>query len=260
MKTYTFHVSTADLPDSWRRVELTAQQTLRDLHVAIQEALDWDPDDDIAFFVGENPLESGVQYTLELDEDWDDEDDEDAEDDWDAEDDESASMSDSLPPLDLGDTLSPGNIEEALDLIESNPEVRAQVRQMMIDEMGIPGFMADMMLSSLRSFVQMMPEGALAGLAGAEAAAKDAAAASLESLGLTEGQSLLYMVGADDWRFDVRLEGINDSAEDGALYPILLGGDGPAPEQYFEDEDDAPFAWMWDDDDDDDDDDFEEED
>ncbi len=56
MKTYTFHVSVSDLPDTWRRVELTAEQTLRDLHVAIQEALDWDPDDDIAFFVGENPL------------------------------------------------------------------------------------------------------------------------------------------------------------------------------------------------------------
>ncbi len=40
MKTYTFHISIQDMPDTWRTVELTSQQTLRDLHVAIQEALD----------------------------------------------------------------------------------------------------------------------------------------------------------------------------------------------------------------------------
>ena len=80
MKTYTFHVSVPDLPDTWRRVEVAAEQTLRDLHVAIQEALDWDPDDDIAFFVGENPLEDGEQYSINVDEDWDEEDDEGLED------------------------------------------------------------------------------------------------------------------------------------------------------------------------------------
>ena len=255
MKTYTFHVSIPDLPDSWRRVEVAAEQTLEDLHKAIQEALDWDPDDDMAFFVGDNPLEDGVQYALAVDDDGDDEDDDGDEDDaWDDEDDEIESMLEDMPPLDLGDTPRPETMEQALALIESNPEMRAQVRQMLVDQMGVPGFMADMMLSSLRSLMQMMPEGMLAELMGGGPEAKDAAATSLESLGLAEGQTLLYMVGDDDWRFDVRVDVINDDAEDDALYPLVLDGDGPAPEQYLdEDEDDDPLAWMWEDDEDDED-------
>lgn len=254
MKTYTFHISISDLPGTWRRVEVTAEQTLEDLHQAIQEALDWDPDDDIAFVVGENPLESGEIYDLSFDDDWDEDDDEEDGDEEDG-DEEIESMLDDLPPLDLGEAPRPETMDEALALIESNPEVRAQVRQMLVDQMGVPGFMADMMLGSLRSLMEMLPEGALAGMMGQGPQPKNAAQTTLESLGLTPGQSMLYVYGEDDWRFLVRLESANDQAEDDALYPLILGGDGPAPQQYFdEDEDDD---WLWDDDEDSD---FEDED
>lgn len=243
MKTYTFHVSVSDLPDTWRRVEVAAEQTLRDLHVAIQEALDWDPDDDIAFFAGENPLEGGEQYTIDADEDWDDEDDDEIED---VDDEEIESMVDSLPPLDLGDAPRPETMEEVLALIESNPELRAQVRQMLVDEMGVPSFMADMMLGSLRSLMEMMPEGMLAGLTGAGPEAKDAVTATLESLGLAPGERMLYMFGDDEWRFDVRLEAINDAADDDTFYPLLLDGDGPAPQQYYDDDEDEDDDWLLD--------------
>lgn len=256
MKTYTFHVSVPDLPDTWRRVEVAAEQTLEDLHVAIQEALDWDPDDDIAFFVGENPLEGGEQYTLDVDEDWDDEEDEESEE---LDDEEIESMVESLPPLDLGDTPRPETMEDVLALIESNPDVRAQVRQMLVDQMGVPGFMADMMLGSLRSFMAMLPEGMLAGLTGEGPQAKNAAETSLESLALAEGQKMLYMVGDDDWRFDVRLEAVNDQATDDAVYPLILDGEGPAPQQYFDDDDEEDDGWLWDDDEEDEDE-FEDED
>lgn len=246
MKTYTFHVSVPDLPDTWRRVEVAAEQTLRDLHVAIQEALDWDPDDDIAFFVGDNPLEDGEQYTIDVDEDWDDEDDEELDQ---VDDEEIESMVESLPPLELGDAPRPETMEDALALIESNPEVRAQVKQMLVEQMGVPSFMADMMLGSLRSLMEMMPEGLLAGLTGAGPEAKDAVTTTLESLGLAAGEQMIYMFGDDEWRFDVRLEAINDQAEEDAMYPLLLDGDGPAPEQYFDedDEDDDEPGWPWDD-------------
>jgi hypothetical protein len=247
MKTYTFRISIPDLPDTWRTVELAGHQTLRDLHVAIQEALDWDPDDDAAFVVGENPLEGGEIYALDFDDDLDADD---AEGDWDADDeddDEIEAMIEGLPPLDLGDTPRPETMDAALALIESNPEVRAQVRQMLVDQMGVPGFMADMMLGSLRSLMEMMPEGALAGMMGAEPDPKNAAQTSLDSLGLATDQSMLYVYGEDDWRFLVRLEGANEQAEDDALYPLILDGDGPAPQQYFDDEDD----WLWDDDEED---------
>lgn len=259
MKTYTFRISVPDLPGTWRRVEVAAEQTLEDLHTAIQEALDWDPDDDIAFIVGENPLEGGDIYDLSFDDDWD-VDDED-EDDWakddedeeeDEDDEEIESMFENLPPLDLGDAPRPETMEEVLALLESNPEVRAQVRQMLIDQMGVPSFMADMMLGSLRSLMEMLPEGALTEMMGGGPVPKDATKTSLESLGLATGQGMLYVYGEDDWRFDVRVEAINERAEDDALYPLVLDGDGPAPEQIFddEDEDDDPIAWLWDDDDD----------
>lgn len=267
MKTYTFRIAVPELPGTWRRVEVASEQTLENLHTAIQEALDWDPDDDIAFFVGENPLEGGVQYSLALEEDWEDDDDWDEDDDEDEEpedeDDEIESMLESLPPLELGATPRPETMEDALALVESNPEVRAQVRQMLVDQMGVPGFMADMMLGSLRSFMEMLPEGALAGLTGGGPEARDASATSLESLELAEGQTLLYMVGNDDWRFDVRVEAVNERTEDDAIYPLVLDGEGPAPEQYFDDDDDDPLAWIWEDDEDDEEDeedDYEEED
>lgn len=240
MKTYTFHISVSDLPDTWRRVELTSEQTLSDLHVAIQEALDWDPDDDIAFFVGGDPLDSGEMYTLDFEDDGDDSE----------ADEEIESMAESLPPLDLGNAPRPESMEAAIALIESNPEVRAQVRQMMVDEMGVPGFMADMLLSSMKSLFDMMPPGMLDQLAGGGPAAKNAAETSLESLGLAAGQSLAYVFGEDDWRFDVRVEAINDQAEDDAFYPLVLAGDGPAPQQYFDDDDEAD-DWLWDDDEED---------
>lgn len=236
MKTYTFHISVPDLPDTWRRVELTAQHALSDLHVAIQEALDWDPDDDIAFFLGENTLEDGEQYVIF------DEDDQGNEE---LDDEEVDAMVESLPPLDLGDKPRPESLEQMLDLLESDPDVRAQMSTMLTEQLGVPSFMANMLLSNAKSLFNMMPEGMLADLTGAGTEPKNAAATSLESLELAPGQSLLYMFGDDEWRFDVRVEAINDQADDNAFYPLILDGDGPAPQQYFDDDEDEDDDWLW---------------
>ena len=64
MKTYTFHVSIPDAGQAWRKVELTGEQTLQDLHIAIQESLEWELDDDIAFFLGDDPPGDGQQYVI----------------------------------------------------------------------------------------------------------------------------------------------------------------------------------------------------
>lgn len=244
MKTYTFRISVPELPNTWRTVELTGEHTLRDLHVAIQEALDWDPDDDIAFFTGEDPLGSGEQYTLDFEDDWDDvESDEDDLSDEDIEDIEQ--MVEDLPPLDIGDTPRPQSMEEMLELLESNPDVRAQVSQMLTEQLGVPSFMVNMLLSNAKSMFAMMPDGLLAEVTGGERETKDAAAASLESLALAPGRSLLYVFGEDDWRFDVRVEAINEQAEDDALYPLLVDGEGPAPQQYLDEDDEDEDDWLW---------------
>jgi hypothetical protein len=264
MKTYTFHVTVEDLPNTWRRVELAEQQTLRDLHVAIQEAFDWDPDDDIAFVVGDKPLEGGDLYDLNFD-DWDVDEydgDWDEDEDGDDEDGEVDALIDGLSPLAVDDMSPSEKLEEMLALLENDPQARSQVRQMLIDEMGLPAFMADMMLNSLRSLMGMMSEEQLAAMMGNKPAAKNAAVTTLESLGLGVDKTMLYVYGEDDWHFFVRVEAINENAEDTAFYPLLLDGDGPAPEQYFdeEDEEDEGIAWLWEEDSEEEEEDSEEED
>jgi hypothetical protein len=116
---------------------------------------------------------------------------------------------------------------------------------MLVDHMGIPGFIADMMLGNLGSLMKMMPEGMLGEMTGAGAEAKDATAATLESLGLAPGERMLYMFGDDEWRFDVRLEAVTERTDDDAFYPVLLDGEGPAPQQYFDDDEDEDDDWLW---------------
>lgn len=51
MKTYTFHVSLPGHGRAWRKIEMRADQTLEDLHFAIQEAYGWDADHLYSFFM-----------------------------------------------------------------------------------------------------------------------------------------------------------------------------------------------------------------
>lgn len=44
MKTYTFHVALPGTGRTWRKLELLADQTLEDLHLAIQDAFEFDND------------------------------------------------------------------------------------------------------------------------------------------------------------------------------------------------------------------------
>ena len=264
MKTYMFHVSIPDAGEAWRKVELTGEQTLQDLHIAIQESLEWELDDDIAFFMGDDPLGDGQQYVIfdmvdddEDDEDWEEEDvlDEAMEDD--LLDEEIEALVDTLPPLDIGDKPRPQSMEEMLDLLDSDPEVRSQVGQMLTDQLGVPSFLVNMVLGNAKSLLSMVPEGMLSAMTGPGPEPLDAAETSLESLDLEPGRTFIYMFGQDDWRFDVRVEAIDAEADADAVYPRLLQASGPAPEQYADEDD-----WLWgeidDGDDEDDEDDFEE--
>lgn len=257
MRSYTFHVTVNGIEETWRRIELTGEQTLRELHMAIQAALAWVLDDDIAFFLGDDAQGGSEQYVIFDVVDGD----EDDEDDWydddladDELDEEIDALVDTLPPLDLGDTPRPETMEQMLDLLESNPDLRSQVSKMLTEQLGIPSFMADMVLSNAKGLFNMLPEGMLADLTGEEPEPKDAAETTLESLGLTPGQTFLYVFGDDDWRFDVHVEAITPEADADATYPRLLAGDGPAPEQYAEWDDDDD--WLMDLGEDDEDDDF----
>jgi hypothetical protein len=153
-------------------------------------------------------------------------------------------MVDALPRIDLGAKPPPQSMEEMLDLLDSDPQVRAQVGQMLTDQLGVPSFLVNMVLNNAKSLMSMMPEGMLSSLAGSGPQPLDAGETSLDSLDLAPGRTFVYMFGADDWRFDVRVEAVNAETEADAVYPRLLQASGPAPEQYVDWDDDD---WLLDD-------------
>ncbi|MBM4467370.1 MAG: plasmid pRiA4b ORF-3 family protein [Chloroflexi bacterium] len=64
MKTYTFHVSLPGTGRVWRKIELQADQTLEDLHFAIQDAYEWDADHLYSFFMSGKAWDRGTEYCL----------------------------------------------------------------------------------------------------------------------------------------------------------------------------------------------------
>ena len=63
MTVYRFKVTLDWMQDVWRRVELTGDQTLHDLHDTIQEAFDWDDDHPYAFFLSGRAWDKSTEYT-----------------------------------------------------------------------------------------------------------------------------------------------------------------------------------------------------
>ena len=64
MKTYTFHVSLPGTGRVWRKIEMRADQTLEELHGAIQTAYDWDADHLYSFFMSGKAWDGSTEYCL----------------------------------------------------------------------------------------------------------------------------------------------------------------------------------------------------
>jgi hypothetical protein len=64
MKTYTFHVSLPGTGRVWRKIEMRADQTLEDLHFAIQDAYEWDADHLYSFFMSGKAWDESTEYCL----------------------------------------------------------------------------------------------------------------------------------------------------------------------------------------------------
>ena len=62
MKTLTFHVSLPGTGRTWRKLELRADQTLEDLHFAIQDAFEWDADHMYSFFMSGKAWDTATEY------------------------------------------------------------------------------------------------------------------------------------------------------------------------------------------------------
>ncbi len=59
---YRFQVKLAWMKSVWRRIEMTGDQTLHDLHGIIQEAFDWDDDHLYAFFLSGKAWDNATAY------------------------------------------------------------------------------------------------------------------------------------------------------------------------------------------------------
>ena len=64
MKSYIFHVSLPSTGRTWRKIELRADQTLHDLHTAIQHTFEWDNDHLYAFYMSGKAWDSASEYRL----------------------------------------------------------------------------------------------------------------------------------------------------------------------------------------------------
>jgi hypothetical protein len=255
MKTYTFHVSLPGQGRVWRKVEVAADQTLEELHVAIQDAYQFDDDHLYSFFMSGKAWDRSTEYCLPEDadpfdflfEDDDDGDEVDSEGDLSDEELLAGFGEESAEQLRaaLDDQPPPQSFEEMLSLIESTPELRAQVKKIMSEQLGIPGFMADMMVSNLGSLMNMLPQGVFGNVEDHELEEEsepgDVRFTTLDTLDLKVGKKFLYLFDyGDEWRFNVRVHAVNADADPDAEYPRIVESVGQAPQQYpqWEDEED----------------------
>ena len=191
-KTYTFHVSLPNTGRTWRKIEMRADQTLDDLHFAIQSAYDWDSDHLYSFFMSGKAWDSDTEYRLPEgvdpwgeDNDFDDEEDEN-------------------------------------EFIEFTPEEReANLRKLYGDWMTLEEIEADMQ-AFWKGFIAEEEE----------RAPGDAQTTTLGNLALEIGNTFMYLFDyGDDWRFNVRVHGVNLNAPEDE-YPKLVESVGESPPQY----------------------------
>lgn len=241
MKTYTLKVTLPDAGKVSRTIEMAAEQTLHELHFAIQDAFEWDADHLYSFFMSGKAWDQESEYTIPeakldnlmfglLDEEWDDDDDGDEVEDEDEENEDEA---------DLDIPQTPEERQAFFNALQNmSEEDAAQLAKMMQDEIGVPEFIAGMMLD----FVKNLGEDELEMLLDSEKmdaffdddeAAGDATVATLDSLHLSKKKTFMYLFDyGDEWRFKVQVQAINEHAADDITYPRLVAASGDAPPQY----------------------------
>jgi hypothetical protein len=195
MKTYVFHVSLPGTGRVWRKIELLADQTLEDLHFAIQDAYGWDADHLHSFFMSGKAWDGSTEYRLpEGYSPWGDpmDDEEDKEEDVD---------------------LTPEEYEQALRTLFGGGEGMT-VAEM---EASVEGF-----------WTEFLEEEAASGPGTVQTT-------TIEDLDLKPEQEFMYLFDyGDEWRFKVRLYVVNEDADLDVEYPRLVESVGTAPPQYPE--------------------------
>jgi hypothetical protein len=228
----------------WRKLELPADSTLEHLHLAIQSAYDFDNDHLYSFFMSGKAWDDSTEYSLPEDAYSSasillpgDEDDEDE--DWADEEDEAEGESED----EEGDMALPEPTQEQLvdmlNALKSDPKLRAEAKKQVTEQLGIPGFLFDMIVNNADQLIGTMDDPDLVGGAGfnmfpfGPKSKGDVRTTTLESLNLRKGKTFLYLFDyGDEWRFKVKVSAVNPKADPNAVYPLLVESVGEAPPQY----------------------------
>jgi hypothetical protein len=218
MKTYTFHVSIPGLGRLWRKIEMEANQTLEDLHLAIQDAFEFDNDHLYSFFMSGRAWEESTEYCLpegvdpsgfdleELDEEEEGE--------------EAQALEAPAPAREITEEEA----AEALAVLQDESLTFVEKRERL-------GPLWELVLTA---FLESLSP-------------PDVRETTLESLNLQRAREFLYIFDyGDEWRFKVRVHAINPDAPEGD-YPRIVQSVGEAPEQYpdlddedYEDDEELP--------------------
>ncbi|MCX6029748.1 MAG: hypothetical protein NT169_10660 [Chloroflexi bacterium] len=225
MKTYTFHITLRGGGRVWRKIEMRSDQTLEDLHYAIQNAYEWDADHMYSFFMSNRAWDDSTEYTLPEDVDpWGD--------DLDGEDeDEDAEEDIEVEPLDA---------EEIAQAVQSD-EVAAKLAELGLtpdDLQAALAVMADDKLTLEEKLARVSPVmDTLTDFLFETDSAGDVRTTQLEQLDLKVGQKFLYIFDyGDEHQFQLRVHAINPDAPEGD-YPRTVESRGQAPAQYPDEED-----------------------
>ncbi len=232
MKTYTFHVSLPGTGKVWRKVEMRGDQTLEQLHLAIQDAYEFDNDHLYSFFMSGKAWDGSTEYSLP----------------------------EGVTPL--GELMGDDFSEDAPEVIDPDEFLREEARQMAQNEQEAEQLFS-IMKTLLTTDVARLPEELLnefAKLSGqpvntirlqirllqslwddiAHETERDVRRVTIEELGLKVGKQFMYLFDyGDEWRFKLKVAAINPDAPD-ADYPRIVQSVGEAPPQYpsWEEDDD----------------------
>ena len=193
MKAYTFHVSLPGTGRTWRKIEMSADQTLEDLHFAIQDAYEWDTDHLYSFFMSGQAWDESSEYCLP----------------------------EGYTPR--GEPTYDEDEEE--EWPDPTPEEREQSLRALF------GGGEGMTVEEMQGHVDAFWDDYLA--EEDELGPGNVQITTLEELDLEPSQEFMYLFDyGDDWRFKVRVHAINENADPDVEYPRLVESVGEAPEQY----------------------------
>ncbi len=247
VKTYTFRVAPRGNNTCWCKIEMKPDQTLEELHLAIQSAYEFDNDHLYSFFMSNKAWDTKTEYSLpEGVSPYGDMFDTFGEDQGEIEAIEEVEETE-IDPFDLNvalDELSAKDpdkrkvYEEALDVLE---KLKPKQWKTSVDEwsskVGIDSDEFIFQITRLAMLKDLLQEIE-------HEMQSDVRTVTLESLKLRVNKKFLYLFDyGDEWRFQVQLIAINKAALDGDDFPRLVEFFGKPPSQYpgWESEDDDEF-------------------